>query len=288
MFARVAVVGCGLIGGSFALALRQAGRAQAFVGFDRDAAHATRAKALGIVDEVVDDLSDAVRGADCVVVATPVAAAPAVFGTIATSLAPMAIVTDVGSTKGDVIDAARGALGAAFARFVPGHPIAGREVHGPEAARADLFRDRRVLLTPVVETDRDAVDAIADAWTACGAKVERIDAAAHDRLLSTVSHLPHLLAYLLVAQVADGADAARMLELAGGGFRDFTRIAASSPAMWRDIAIANRDALLADLDDYGARLAALRDRVAAADRDALEALFARAAAVRGAWREGGA
>lgn len=283
MFSRVALIGCGLIGGSFALALRAAGQAGEVVAFDRDGAAGERAVALGIADRFVARIDDAVDGADLVVIAVPVAQTARVLARVAPRLAADALVTDVGSTKRGVVDAARGALGDAVARFVPGHPIAGREVHGPDAAQVDLFRGRRVLLTPLPENAEEAIERVAAAWVACGARVERLDPATHDAILSAVSHLPHLLAYVLVDQIAASPDAARKLALAGGGFRDFTRIAASSPEMWRDVAVANRDALLRDLDDYRSRLDALRSSVADADGDALEALFARASAVRGRW-----
>ena len=280
MFTRIALVGCGLIGGSFALALRAAGQAGEIVGFDRDAATAARAQALAIVDRTVDRVEAAVQGADLVILAVPVARTGDVLAAIRPSLAATAIVTDVGSTKGSVIAAARVALGPMLGRFVPGHPVAGREVHGPDAAQVDLFRDRRVLLTPLPENDEAVVARVEAAWTACGARVERIDPVAHDAVLSAVSHLPHLLAYTLVAQIAEAPDADRKFALSGGGFRDFTRIAASSPEMWRDVTLANRDALLSDLADYQGRLAALRAWIATEDAVALEDLFARASAAR--------
>ena len=285
-FDRIAIVGCGLIGGSFALASKAAGRVGEVVVIDRDPSHAMRAHALGIADRVAASIGDAVRDADLVVVAVPVAQTAEVLAAIAPHLARDAIVTDVGSTKGTVIAAARAALGDAVGRFVPGHPIAGREVHGPAAAQATLFVGKRVLLTPIVENGEDTIARVEAAWRACGAHVDRLDADAHDAVLSSVSHLPHLLAYALVAQIADAADAERKFDLAGGGFRDFTRIAASSPEMWCDIALANRDALLADLDAYRERLAALHAWIAAGDGEALQAMFAKASAARSAWREG--
>ena len=285
MFARVAILGSGLIGGSFALALRRAGLAQNIVAFDRDPTAAERARELGIVDETANSAGDAVAGCDLVVIAEPVSQTENILAAIAPHLERDAIVTDVGSTKRDVIAAARRALGDRIARFVPGHPIAGREVHGPDAALADLFVGKRVLLTPLIENDDATIARVRDAWSACGARVETLAADAHDQALSAVSHLPHLLAYALVAQIADASDADLKFALAGGGFRDFTRIAASSPEMWRDIAIANRDALLVDLDAYRVRLDALRAWIAASDRDALEALFAKASAARSDWEE---
>jgi prephenate dehydrogenase len=277
---RVALVGCGLIGGSFALALRAAGGVHTVIGFDRDPSTAQRAAALGIVDRVATSLADTVADADLVMIATPVAQAQAIFATIVPVLGANALVTDVGSTKRDVIAAARATFGAALGRFVPGHPIAGREVHGPDAAKPDLFRGKRVLLTPLAENGPASIARVAAAWTACGGLVETLDADAHDRVLSSVSHLPHLLAYALVAQIAAAPDAARRFGLAGSGFRDFTRIAASSPEMWRDIALANRAALLDDLDAYRGNLDTLRASLAAGDADALLALFAGASAAR--------
>ena len=285
MFRRVAIIGCGLIGGSFALGLRAAVEVDEVVAFDLRPDVAQRAVALGIADRAEPRIAAAVDGAELVVVAVPVRAIADVFKTLVGGLAFDAIVTDVGSTKGNVVAAARATLGSAIDRFVPGHPIAGREVHGPDAARADLFRGRRVLLTPIAETDETAVAGVAAAWTACGARVDRIAVDVHDAVLSSVSHLPHLLAYALVAEIADADDAALRFSLAGGGFRDFTRIAASDPVMWRDIALANRVRLLDDLDAYRARLDRLRATLDAADAEGLEALFRKASAARVAWHE---
>jgi prephenate dehydrogenase len=285
MFRRVAVIGCGLIGGSFAAALRAAGTVDEVVAFDRSPDTARRAVVLGIADRSEQRVVAAIDGADLVVVAVPVRATADVFATLAAHLGPDAIVTDVGSTKGNVVAAARATLGDALDRFVPGHPIAGREVHGPDAARADLFRGRRVLLTPIAETNADAITRVVAAWTSCGARVHRIEVEAHDAVLSSVSHLPHLLAYALVAEIADADDAALKFALAGAGFRDFTRIAASDPVMWRDIALANRDCLLDDLDAYRARLDRLRAMLTRSDADGLDALFGQASEARTAWSE---
>lgn len=285
MFARVAILGIGLVGGSFALALRRAGIVDELVAYDCDPTAAARALQLGIVDAIANDPCEAVARCNLVVVAAPVAQTESLLDAIAPHLESDAIVTDVGSTKRDVIAAARRALGARSARFVPGHPIAGREVHGPDAALADLFVGKRVLLTPLAENDEATVARVRDAWMACGARVQTLQADAHDRVLSAVSHLPHLLAYALVAQIADASDAELKFALAGGGFRDFTRIAASSPEMWRDIALANRDALLDDLDAYRARLDALREWITRGDRDAIERMFMKASTARAAWAE---
>jgi prephenate dehydrogenase len=282
-FGRVALIGSGLIGGSFTLALKQAGVVGEVVAFDRDPEAAHLAVVLGIADRTADDIAAAVGGAELVIVAAPVAQAEAIFKAVAPVLAADALLTDVGSTKCGVIAAARRVLGDRIASFIPGPPIAGREVHGPEAAQAGLFRRRRVLLTPLAENSEASVARIRDAWIACGARVETIDAAAHDEILSAVSHLPHLLAFALVEQVAETNDPSLVFSMAGGGFRDFTRLAASSPEMWSDIAIANRDALLADLDVYRDRLGSLRDSIAASDRKAIEDLMIRARAARARW-----
>lgn len=284
-FGRVAIVGSGLVGGSFALALKAAGRVDRVAVFDREPGHAARALALGIADRASDSIGDTVRDADLVVVAVPVAQSGSVFAAMEPHLAPAAVVTDVGSTKRTVIAAARAALGDAIGRFVPGHPIAGREVHGPDAARADLFDGKRVLLTPLAENDERSVARVESAWRTCGARVERLDADTHDAVLSSVSHLPHLLAYALVGQIADAVDAERKFDLAGAGFRDFTRIAASSPELWRDVMLANRDALLVDLAAYRDRLDTLRDWIVGGDAEALRASFAKASAARVKWGE---
>ena len=285
MHARVAVVGCGLIGGSFALALRAARQVDHVVGFDRDADTAARALALGIVDSVAPPARrrGPRRGLRARRDAGP--QARAVFATIAPALGPAAIVSDVGSTKRDVIAAARESLATrcdASCRAIRSRVGSGT-ARMPPTRR--LFRDRRVLLTPLAENDADTVAMVAAAWAACGARVDTIAADVHDAAFASVSHLPHLLAFALVAQIAESPDAALNLGLAGSGFRDFTRIAASSPEMWRDIALANRDALVADLDDYRARLDRLRAAVAAGDGGALDALFTKASAVRTDWRE---
>jgi len=192
-------------------------------------------------------------------------------------------VTDAGSTKADVVEAARAALGTRFADFVPGHPIAGSEQSGPGAARADLYRGKRVVLTPQDETRADAVATVRALWEAAGAQVETLGAAQHDRIFAAVSHLPHLAAFALVDDLAQRADGDTFFRFAASGFRDFTRIAGSSPEMWRDIALANREAVLAELDAYLASLQALRSAVSAEDAEALLAIFSRAREARNHW-----
>jgi prephenate dehydrogenase len=282
----VAIVGVGLIGGSLALALRRAAAVSTIVAADRDREALERASALGVIDHAADSISEAARGADLVVIALPVRAVGGALHDVGLALEPHAVVTDVGSTKGEVVRIARDELRQRFARFVPGHPIAGRETSGVEAATADLYRGARVVLTPQPETDADAVDTVRSAWEAAGARVTQLAADVHDRIFAAVSHLPHILSFALVSEIADRPDAAELLGFAAGGFRDFTRIAASSPEMWRDISLQNRGALLAELDRYEARLAVFRALIEKGDGPALERLMAEARTARHAWATG--
>jgi prephenate dehydrogenase len=283
----IALVGAGLIGGSLALALRRCQPELEVRVFDRDPGHSAAARRIGIATRVCADLAAAVEGAPLVVLAVPVGALPEVFAALASCLGPDAWVTDVGSSKCSVIDAARGALGSAFARFVPGHPISGAERSGPEAADAALFVGRRVVLTPTSDTDPRALATVRRLWELVGAEVGLLDPAQHDRVFAAVSHLPHLLSYALVEELAGRGDAQLLFSYAAGGFRDFTRIAASHPGMWRDIALANRDAVLSELDVYLQALQRLRHALAAGDGAALQATFERARAARLRWAEAG-
>ena len=278
---KLAIVGTGLIGGSFALALKQAGAVREVLGVGRDPARLTVARELGLIDRAAD-WSEAGQ-ADCILLAMPVGETGAVLQQLAPHLKAGAIVTDAGSTKANVIEAARAALGARFADFVPGHPIAGSEQSGPGAARADLYRGKRVVLTPQADTRADAVATVRMLWETAGAQVETLDAAQHDRIFAAVSHLPHLAAFARVDDLAQRADGDTFFRFAASGFRDFTRIAGSSPEMWRDIALANREAVLAELDAYLAALQALRQAVDAEDADALLKMFTRARAARENW-----
>ena len=280
---RVAIIGVGLIGGSFGLALRRAAFAGPIVGYDRDRAALERAVALQVIDHVAESASEAARGAELVVIAVPVKAAAPVLHDVALALDPHAIVTDVGSTKLEVIAAAREELRERFPRFVGGHPISGRETSGVEAAAADLFKGARVVLTPLPETDPKALDLVRAAWEAAGGRVSTLTPRDHDRIFAAVSHLPHLLSFALVSEIASRPDAADLFSFAAGGFRDFTRIAGSSPEMWRDIALQNREALLGELDRYGVRLAVFRELVEKGDGPALERLMAEARSARAAW-----
>ena len=286
-FERVAIVGVGLIGGSFGLALKAAGRCGRVVGAGRGAANLQDALRAGAIDEIAAGPAEAAEGADLVLVATPVSHFAAAFAAIAPRLKPAAIVTDAGSTKRDVVAAARAAFGARVGQFVPGHPIAGAEKSGAAAASAGLFRGRRVVLAPLAENPAPAVDAVAGAWEACGARVARMTPEEHDGVFAAVSHLPHLLAYALVSDIAARPDAARLFGYAAGGFRDFTRIASSHPEMWRDICVANRDGLLRELGAYEAKLGEMRAMLQRADGAALERLFGAARDARQRWLDGG-
>lgn len=276
---RLAVAGVGLIGGSFALALRKAGLVDHVIGIGRNSANLQRAVELGAIDEIAT-VDDAARSADVVLLATPVASFPALFGKIAPLLKPGCIVTDVGSTKRDVVEAAQRGLGEHFSRFVPAHPIAGAETSGVAAARADLFEHKQVVLTPTAQTDPEALQRVRALWIGCGARTAMLDPREHDAIFSAVSHLPHVLAFTLVEMLGRRPNAAELFSFCGSGFRDFTRIAASSPEMWRDIALANRDLLARDIEDFGAALAKLKHALDAHDAASLERLFSAAQASR--------
>lgn len=283
LFERVAVIGVGLIGGSFALALKDSGACRHVVGAGRSPANLKRALELGIIDSIAPDAVAAAHNADLVVLATPVAQFLKLFREIASVLGPKAVITDGGSTKRDVITAARAALGRKVVQFVPAHPVAGAEKSGAGAARADLFRDRRVILTPLAETAESAVKRVRAAWSACGARITTLDAEEHDAILGAVSHLPHLLAYALVHEFASRENGAQLFDYAAGGFRDFTRIASSHPEMWRDICIANSDRILDELKKYRRKLDAVGKLLEAGDGAALEKLFAEAREARDKW-----
>jgi len=279
----VGLVGVGLIGGSFVAALKRAGMSARVRGYDRDTAALQRAVELGVIDEAADSPSDATRGAELVIVAVPVRAIGGVLHDVALALGPDAVVTDVGSTKTEIVREARAELREHFARFVPAHPIAGREASGVEAALPDLFRGARVVLTPAPQTNADAVMLVRQCWEAAGAKVATLSPEAHDRIFAAVSHLPHVLSFALVSELAARADAAELFGFAAGGFRDFTRIAASSPEMWRDIALQNRDALLAEIDRYSAQLAVFRTLIESGDGAGLLRLMSEARTARHGW-----
>ena len=277
---RLALLGCGLLGGSLAAAWRRAGVVRAVTAYDRDPHSARQALDRGIADAVAPGVAAAVDGADCIVLATPVGAMAEVFAQLAGCVPPAALITDVGSTKVQVIVQAQQALGPAFARFVPAHPIAGGALPGIAHASADLFAERWVITTPQPQTDPGALESIEGCWAAAGATVERMAADEHDRIFAAISHLPHLLAFALVDLIAAQADGARKLQFAGAGFRDFSRIAASDPVMWRDVALANRAALGAELAAFRVQLERVQAAVDRGDGAALHALFDRASRVR--------
>ncbi|MFM2398834.1 MAG: hypothetical protein RL341_991 [Pseudomonadota bacterium] len=284
LFERVAIIGVGLIGGSLAAAIKQHRLANAVIGIGRHAQTIAQAKSLGLVDVASIDLADC-AAADLVVLCVPVAQTQATLQALLPHLSAKALVTDAGSTKQDVVAAARAALGERIGQFVPGHPIAGKEVNGPDAADASLYLGKRVVLTPLAENAQADVARIEALWHAVGARVSRMSAQQHDTVFGAVSHLPHLLAYALVAQIAAAADSETKLSYAGGGFRDFTRIAASSPEMWRDIFLANKTAVLAELAAYQDVLGQARAMLESDDGAMIERWLSGSAIVRQNWKQ---
>jgi len=277
---RLAIIGVGLIGGSLARALRQANTVGEVVGSGRNAEHLQRAQTLGVIDRWDTDVAAAVAGADVVVLAAPVSAMEELFRAIGPALKTGVIVTDVGSTKRSVLEAARVAYGHIPGNFVAGHPIAGTERTGVDASFSQLFRQRRVILTPTAETLPAAIATVKALWQTAGAQVSEMDADRHDEILAATSHLPHVLAFALVDHLAALDDRHEIFAFAAGGFRDFTRIASSSPEMWCDIACANREALTTALDGYLQDLVLLRDAIANNDSAAILAVFRRAKQAR--------
>lgn len=292
-FNKLIIFGVGLIGGSLARALRERDEtegARKVIGVGRSSASTERALELGVIDgsaALNDDTSlrEALSGADFVLLAAPVAQTQPLLERIAPFLDAATIVTDAGSTKSDVVAAARAALGARIGQFVPGHPIAGREASGVDAALPDLYVGRNVVLCSLPENASADVERVAAMWRATGALVRNMTPEQHDRVFASVSHLPHVLSFALVEQILNSPDAALKFSFAAGGFRDFTRIAASSPEMWRDVCVANRVALLDELDAYTAVLARLRAAIEAADGATLESVFARSRVARTEWQE---
>jgi prephenate dehydrogenase len=284
VFDKVVIVGVGLIGGSFARALRAAGAVRHIVGVGRSPQAMARALELGIVDEVAT-IDAAMADADLVLIAAPVAQTGPVLASLLPFLEPGTIVTDAGSTKTDVAASARAVLGSRVGQFVPGHPIAGRETNGPDAAIVDLYQGKKTVLTPLPENAEADVARVAAAWTACGAIIHQLTPQEHDKVFASVSHLPHLLAYALVDDIASKPHADLLFQYAASGFRDFTRIAGSSPEMWRDITLANQSALLGELDAYLAQLTALRGMLAAGDGAAIETVYTNAQQARRRWIE---
>lgn len=282
-FQHILIIGVGLIGGSLALALRKAGYAGHIAGIDRSEEALRRALELGLIDEAAVSLTEAAGKADLILVAAPVAQMGGILAAVRPFIREGALITDVGSTKSDVVQAAYQALGEQVGCFVPAHPIAGREKNGPDAAVADLFAGKKLVITPLPENARQDVDKVASMWRQCGAIIHLLSPEEHDNIFALISHLPHLLSYALVDQAARHVRADLMFEYAASGFRDFTRIAGSSPEMWRDISLANRKQLLLELDGYLAELGKLRDMLVLADGKGLEAVYVRAQQARMNW-----
>ena len=281
--ARLVVIGTGLIGGSFALALKRAGAVSEVVGIGRHRETLEEAKSLGVIDVVGDYDLPSFAGAELVLVATPVGQMRAVFAAMAPFVPAKAVITDGGSTKQDVVSLARECFSTSLQRFVPAHPISGTEKNGPSAAFPELYESRRVIMTPLPETSVTSVDMVRSAWETCGANVSELAPDVHDAMLGAVSHLPHLLAFALVDELASRQNGEQLFSFAGGGFRDFTRIASSNPEMWRDIFLSNREAVSRDLSRYRAKLEALQQLLDAGDGAALEAVFRRSQAARKRW-----
>ena len=285
MTGKLVICGVGLIGGSFALALKAAlgPRCPHIVGMGRTRAPLEQARQLGVIDAIATDWAEALQGADLVLLGMPVGQMEAVMRAMVPHLEAHTLVTDGGSTKADVVAAARAVFGPKVGQFIPGHPIAGAEKSGVAAANSDLYVGKRVVLTPLPENAPESVVAVRTVWELCGARVSELRADEHDRVFAAVSHLPHLLAFALVHDLAGRHNADQLFGFAASGFRDFTRIASSHPEMWRDICLANRKALLQELDAYMTELIRTRVLLASADSSGLEKMFATARSRRDAW-----
>lgn len=284
MFEQLGLIGCGLMGGSFALALKRAGLVKRVVGYSKSPSTTERARQMGVIDVEAPSALLAVSGADIVLLAVPVSATEATFKAIRHLITPSTLVMDVGSTKRDVVDAARRVLRDNVGSFVPAHPIAGKEVSGVEHADADLYYGKQVILTPIERTLTAQLNKAASVWTALGCHVVQMSPQAHDAAYAAVSHLPHLIAFSLINSITSQPHGADYMSLAGPGFRDFTRIAASDPKMWRDVLIANREELLAQSKLFQQTLQSLEKLILNSDGDALELLIEQASRKRATWR----
>ena len=284
MFEQLGLIGCGLMGGSFALALKRAKLVKRVVGYSKSPSTTERARQLGVIDVAAPSALLAVSGADLVLLAVPVAASEAMFKAIRHGISTETLVMDVGSTKGDVIEAARNGLQKQFANFVPAHPIAGKEVSGIEHAEASLFTGRQVVLTPVKTTLRSNVQRASQVWSGIGANVVTMTHEEHDGAFAAVSHLPHLLAFAYINGLAAQPQGERFLSLAGPGFRDFSRIAASDPVMWRDVLLANREHVLEQSRAFRKALDDFETMMTASDLQGLELSIAAASKTRAAWK----
>jgi prephenate dehydrogenase len=284
MFEQLAIIGCGLMGGSFALALKRAGLVKRVVGYSKSPSTTERARQLGVIDVEAPSALLAVSGADIVLIAVPVAATEATLKSIKHLVTPQMLVMDVGSTKRDVIDAGRRALREQIGSFVPAHPIAGKEVSGVEHADADLYTGKQVILTPIERTLTIQLQKAVDVWTALDCKVIKMSPEAHDAAFAAVSHLPHLISFALMNAISGQPQGKDYLSLAGPGFRDFTRIAASDPKVWRDIMVSNREELLEQSKIFQRNLQALELMISSGNTEALEGLIEQASQTRSTWR----
>lgn len=284
MFEQLGLIGCGLMGGSFAMALKQAGLVERVVGYSKSPTTTEQARLMGIIDEEAPSALLAVSGADLVLIAVPVAASEATFKSIKHLVTPSMLVMDLGSTKRDVVEAACSVLGERISSFVPAHPITGKEVSGVEHATPDLYTGRQVILTPIERTNVAHLKKAEDLWNALGCTVRQMSPEAHDAAFAAVSHLPHLLAFALISSVYSQELGREYVSLAGPGFRDFTRIAGSDPKMWRDIMMANRAELLAQSQAFKNTLGSLEAMIANGNGDALESLLSLASQVRSKWQ----
>ena len=283
MFEQLGLIGCGLMGGSFALALKRAGLVKRVVGYSKSPSTTERARQLGVIDVEAPSALLAVSGADIVLIAVPVAATEATLKAIRHLVTPQMLIMDVGSTKRDVIDAGRRALRDHVGSFVPAHPIAGKEVSGVEHADPDLYAGKQVILTPIERTRSVQLQQAVDVWTALGCRVQKMTPEAHDAAFAAVSHLPHLIAFALMNAISGQPQGQDFLSLAGPGFRDFTRIAASDPQVWRDILLSNREELLAQSRGFQYQLRTLERMISSGNAEALEGLIDQASRARAGW-----
>jgi prephenate dehydrogenase len=284
MFEQLGLIGCGLMGGSFALALKRAGLVKRVVGYSKSPSTTERARQMGVIDVEAPSALLAVSGADIVLLAIPVSAIEASFKAVRHLVGPNTLIMDVGSTKCDVVDAARRVLKEHVGSFIPCHPITGKEVSGVESADVDLYAGRQVIITPIERTLTAQLKKATDVWTALGCHVLKMSPQAHDAAYAAVSHLPHLISFALINGITGQDNGKDYLSLAGPGFRDFTRIAASNPKMWRDILVANREELLAQSAIFRQSLQQLEQLIASGNGDALESLIGLASDTRSNWR----
>ena len=283
MFNQLGVIGCGLMGGSFALALKRAGLVNRVIGYSKSPSTTEKAKKLGVIDVVAESALLAVSGSDIVLIAVPVAATEATFRAIRHLIEPNVLLMDVGSTKRDVVDAARRVLKERIVSFVPSHPIAGKEAGGVSHADAALYNGRQVILTPLPGTSPEMVQKATDVWAAVGSQVLRMTAENHDAAFAAVSHLPHMLAFVYFNAVARQPAGRDYLSLAGPGFRDFTRIAASEPMVWRDILMSNREEVLRQTERFRHALDAMENALKSGNTEALEDMIRNASEARAGW-----